>query len=109
MKEKQLREHSKCSICEQLIGRTGLPVFATVEIKNWGVKLEAIKRQDGLANLIGSSRIAQVMGGDEDMAELVAPPVTLTLCFRCSTQEEIVIAEAAMDAQQAPESGGGDA
>jgi hypothetical protein len=83
MNEKELREHADCIICGKPIGHTGLPAFLTVEIKNWSVNLDAVQRQTGLAMMLGSARIAQAMGADEEMATLV-DSTELTLCWECA-------------------------
>lgn len=65
MKENQLREVAMCAVCGKPFGHTGLPLFWRVTIERFGVDLNAIRRQDGLAMMMGSSALAQVMGADE--------------------------------------------
>ncbi len=92
MKEKELREHSNCSICEKKIGETGIPLFWTVQIKWFGIKLDAVQRQQGLTMMLGGhAGLAGVMGPDEDMAECIRT-VTLTVCEDCAVMRDLPIA-----------------
>ena len=84
MKEKELREHAICSRCKKPIGHTGLPLFWTLRVERFGIKSQAIHRQDGLAAFLGNSALASVMGPDEDLAESILDPVELTLCEECA-------------------------
>jgi len=91
MKEKELREAAVCAVCHQPFGHTGLPFFWRVTIERFGVDIRAVQRQDGLAAMIGSSLIANVMGADEELAKPFMEPVKITVCEECST-ENIMIA-----------------
>ena len=85
MKEKELRKHAICSQCGKPIGHTGLPLFWTLEIDRHGIKLDAVKRQDGLTALLGGhAGIAQVMGTDEEMTEKMMDTKRITLCETCA-------------------------
>jgi hypothetical protein len=86
MKELELRRHSTCDLCDKPIGHTGLPLFWRLKVDRWGIDLAAARRQDGLAQFIGSTAIARVMGPDEDMAKPMMPPVTLTACETCAVE-----------------------
>jgi len=92
LKEQELRGHDTCSICKRKIGHTGLPLFWTVEIKRYGIKMGAVQRQDGLAMMMGShAALAAVMGPNEDMAECIAT-ATLTVCETCAVEENLPVA-----------------
>ncbi len=84
MKEKELREHAICTICNQNITHTGLLLFWTVTVEQHRIKLDAVQHQDRLAQMLGSSRLAQIMGIDAEMTETVLKPVTLTFCEICA-------------------------
>lgn len=90
MREEELLEHADCSICNRKIGACGVPLFWTAEIKRHGLKIDAIRRQDGLAALIGSPVIANALGPDEEMTEELISQ-TITICEECATQKEINI------------------
>lgn len=83
MRERELRQHAKCSACGELIGHTGLPLFSVVTIKRHGIKVDAVRRQDGLAAMLGSPLLAGVMGADEEMTEIMDEG-TFTLCEACA-------------------------
>ncbi len=96
MKEKELREHAKCDLCELGIGHTGLPLFWTVKIERHGVLIDAVRRQDGLGAFLGSPALAAVMGTDEEMTKPMMAPVELTVCESCATDRGLPIAALAM-------------
>ncbi len=84
MKEQELRKRATCGVCGKKIGHTGLPLFWTLKIERHGVKANAVRRQDGLAAMLGSSEIARVMGTDEEMTTSLMKPVTVTVCESCA-------------------------
>lgn len=83
MRESELREHTACSICKQKICSVGLPLFWTVDIKRYGIKMDVVRRQDGLAALLRNSELASIMGVDEDMT-VILEDAKLTLCEECA-------------------------
>jgi hypothetical protein len=92
VREKELRESSICANCGKPFGHTQLPIFFRVTIEQLGVDIEAIRRQDGLAALLGgSSAIAMVMGADEEMTKPLREPVTVTLCYDCAVSPVCVL------------------
>lgn len=83
MKERELREHSVCCVCKQKIGRGG-PTFSILSFDVYTLNIEALQRQQGLTMFLGgSASLAQVMGPNEDMADLVSS-TKFTLCGNCS-------------------------
>ena len=82
MKEKELRERATCSMCGQKIGASGLPMFWTVEIKQYVIDLAAAQRQQGLGLMLGGA-LAMHMGPDEELAKEMGEPATLTVCAHC--------------------------
>ena len=92
MKERELREHSCCSICTRKLLHTGLPLFWRVTIERFGVDLGAVQRQTGLAMMLGSAGLAAAMGPDEDMAKPVMEPLQLVVCETCAVDREIPLA-----------------
>lgn len=97
MKEKELREAARCGCCKKLIGHTGAPMFYRVTVETHVLNVPEIRRQDGLALMLGSSSIAAVMGVNADMTQ-VASKKTITVCLDCcvngSTVAEVVEADA---------------
>ena len=83
MKEKELRKHAKCSECGKGIGHTGIPLFWTVKAVRWGLKADALRRQQGLTMMMGNAALAAAMGPDEDLAEKVTSH-DITLCEECA-------------------------
>lgn len=101
MKEAELRKHSNCSLCKQPILSGGLPLFYRVTVERFGVDLTAVRRQSGLAAMIGHAGIAAAMGPDEDMAKPIMEPVVLTVCEPCSINRELPVAVLAEPAREA--------
>lgn len=92
MKERELREHSNCSICTKKLLHTGVPLFWRVTIERFGIDLGAIQRQTGLAMMLGSASVAAAMGPDEDMAKLVMEPLELAVCDTCAVDADMPLA-----------------
>lgn len=92
MKESELRNHAICSLCEKPICSNGLPLFWRVRIERFGIDATAVRRQTGLAMMLGSPSLAAVMGPDEDMAIPVMEPATLTVCELCACERALPIA-----------------
>jgi hypothetical protein len=84
MKEAELRKHAKCTLCNRGIGHVGLPLFWRVTIERFGVDINAAKRLDGLAAMLGSPALASVMGPNEDLAQPLMEPAVLTICESCN-------------------------
>ena len=84
MKEKELRESAQCAVCHKAIGHTGLPLFWRVTIERFGVNLNAVRRQDGLAMMLGSQALASVMGANEEMTVSMMEPVKVSVCESCA-------------------------
>lgn len=84
MKEKELRQHAKCTICGEGIGKCSVPVFFRLRIEQFVLDLKAIQRQQGLTmQLGGAAGIAAAMGPDEEMTATL-DSVTLTVCQHCA-------------------------
>jgi hypothetical protein len=84
MKEQELRQRTECANCHKKIGHTGLPLFWVLKIERHAIDIEAVKRQDGLAAMLGGNAIlAHVMGTDAEMTKMMES-VEITLCESCA-------------------------
>jgi len=92
MKEAELRMHATCGLCKKPIMNGGLPLFWRITIERFGIDVSAAKRQDGLAQLLGSSALANVMGTDADMASPVMEPTSISVCEPCAMEPAPAIA-----------------
>ena len=93
MKERELRKIAKCALCRKQFGHEGLPLFWRVKIERYGVDMNAIQRQTGLALMFGGNgAIAAVMGPDEDMAKRIGDATEFTVCEKCAISQEYSIA-----------------
>lgn len=106
MKEAELRNHTHCNLCHRKIGECGIPLFWRVTVERFGVDLQAVQRQDGLGQFLGSTAISGAMGPDEDMAKPMMDPVTLTVCETCGTGKMMhVVAAALVESESSTEKG----
>lgn len=62
-------------------------MFWRVRIERQGIDMAAVRRQTGLAMVLGSAALAMVLGPDEDLTTPLMEPVTLTVCETCGTQD----------------------
>lgn len=85
MRETELRDSVTCALCGRPVGLTGLPLFWRVRIERHGIDLAAVRRQSGLALLLGNADIARTMGPDEEMTIPLMNPITFTVCEPCGT------------------------
>ena len=86
MKEEELRKVANCSFCGNGIGKEG-PIFWRVRIEQYGLKIDALRRQQGLGMMLGGhGALAMVMGADEDMAEIIESS-EITVCQKCAITE----------------------
>jgi hypothetical protein len=94
MKEDELRKHAKCSICGKGVLHTGVPLFWTLTVNQYGVDIGAVRRNGAIADYFGGghngSVLARALGEDEDMTEKVMDTVTLTLCENCAMEPVII-------------------
>ena len=93
MKEKELRDNAKCSLCGNGLMTKGNPLFAIVTVKTQVIDLRAIQRQAGLEMIIGDVAIAQALSPNENMTKDLNT-VTATICYDCfmkkTTIEELL-------------------
>lgn len=73
LKEERLVKMGNCKVCGEPALKGG-PTFYCVSILHGGFMLDAIKRRVGLEMQLGSSKLAQVMGPNEDIAKIVDGP-----------------------------------
>jgi hypothetical protein len=93
MKEKELRSHATCSLCEQPIGKTGLPMFWTAKVERHALDLGAIQRQDGLAMSLGNrAGLAEVFSRGEEMTKTLMEEKVITICEDCAMKDGIILA-----------------
>lgn len=91
MNELELRAASICGLCRKPFGHAGAPIFYRVTVETFIVNVAAVRRQDGFAQMMGSSELARIMGPGEDLAQS-ADRKTLTVCMKCCVEGETVAA-----------------
>lgn len=85
MNEKELREASTCAACGKPIGHAGLPMFWRVRFQRFGVDLNAVRRQDGLATFLGNATLAAALSPERDLASPIDAPIEVTVCETCAS------------------------
>ena len=99
LREKELRAAANCICCRKPIGHTGIPLFWRVTLERHGVNMQAVKRQDGLTAMLGGhAGLAQIMGPDEAMTQVLHGPVTVTVCEGCALESHPIAMMAEKDA-----------
>ncbi len=86
MKEAELLELGRCASCGKKLCESGLPLFYLLRIERYGIRADAMRRRDGLAMVLGSSKLAAVMGPDEDIAVPVMEAARVALCEPCGSE-----------------------
>lgn len=86
MKEKELRKIAQCWCCKKPFGNCGVLGFYRLKLEYFNINAEAIKRQDGLAVMLNSPFLAQVMGQDADIAKSLWIK-EITICAICALKE----------------------
>ena len=100
LREEDLLKVAKCGLCGKGIGHTGLPLFWRVTVVRYGIDVNAVLRQDGLAQHIGSSMLARVMGPDEVMAKPIGEAVTSKVLYPLESEQlELPFDDAPADVQ----------
>lgn len=92
MKEAELRAHATCSLCAKKILSTGLPLFWRLTVERFGVHVDRVQRQNGLAMMLGNAHLAMHMDPQETMADPVMEPVVLTVCEACAVARALPVA-----------------
>ena len=65
-------------------------MFWTVKIARYGLKLDALQRQQGLTMMLGGhAELAQIMGTDEEMTSPLLDEVEITVCETCATERSL--------------------
>jgi hypothetical protein len=98
VKEAELRELATCCVCHQKILASGVPLFWRVTVERFGVDLAAVRRQDGLAQFVGSSAVAEAIGPGEEMTVPISR-VVVAVCEKCCT-ENVCVAQLAEAGRQ---------
>lgn len=93
MNEQELRAVATCGLCRKKVLHTGLPLFWRVRIERHGIKMDAVRRQAGMEQLMnGSVALAMVMGPNEDMTMPVMEPLEFTVCEDCAMRSSLCLA-----------------
>mgnify|MGYP001571332043 CR=1 FL=1 len=82
MKEEELRKLSICGVCQEKIGKSGSSLFFKATLELYCLDFNALNKQQGLTMMLGSAKLAEVMGTGEDLANKIDTSV-LSVCYNC--------------------------
>ncbi len=74
-----------CIACSKPFMHSGAIQFYKLRVGSFIVNLDAARRQHGLEMMLGSPRVAQVMGPDDDMAVAVCAH-DVCVCQTCALE-----------------------
>jgi len=80
------KDVEKCALCGEGIA-TRVPIFFRVKVERLGLDLAAVNQRQGLDLMIGPA-LAEVMGPDEDLAQVMTTRSGL-VCMQCATDHKI--------------------
>lgn len=90
---RKLRDVRACLACGEGVARGGKEIaFYEVSIQQFVLLPGAIRRHGGLATMLGSTALAEVMGPDEDIAQAPSPPMRFWVCQPCAVGEQSLLA-----------------
>jgi hypothetical protein len=58
-------------------------LFCRISIERFGIRTDRVRRAHGMELMMGNARLANIMGPDEDLAELVDSQRDLLVCGQC--------------------------
>lgn len=90
MKRKDVQ---KCILCNKGMLHSSMPMFYTIKINRMVLDLGAIEQTAGLEQYLGSTKLAEVMGPNLDIAECLSEGREVWVCANCAIQSGITIAE----------------
>ena len=72
LKEDELRELAICRCCKRKIGETPVPILWKLNAERHGLDAGALKRQQGLTDMLGGhAALARVMGPNSNMTKVL--------------------------------------
>lgn len=104
------RDLKRCAMCDRGVAERGDLTFYRVSIEHFVLDARAIQRRHGLETFFGGggpgAALAEVMGGDEDLAKRLGDPAAGILCMHCAMHGgpvAVVTQEIAVRAKSATE------
>lgn len=96
-------EIQRCGLCGRGVMHSGSILFTQVTVERFGVDAQAVRRQHGLEQFMGSPVLAGILGPDEDLAVSVSEKRTFLVCDPCSGKSHLLdrMMEQAIDAERA--------
>ena len=85
MRAKELIGLGRCAACGKKLCESGWPLFYTVTVARYGLDADAMRRHAGLALMLGSEMLGEVMGPDEELTQTLLEPTMFVMCEPCGS------------------------
>lgn len=90
LKEEELIKHVTCVLCRKPIAHSGVPIFYTLQLKQYALDTYAIKQRDALTQFIGSSVVANAISPSVELALEMNDSKPKAICLRCTQTKEFM-------------------
>lgn len=84
MKAMQPSDIRPCDLCGKPLCHTQVPLFYRVRIEHMGVDLNVGRQLDGLAMMLGSSRLAEAFAPSTELVKPLGEADELLVCQDCA-------------------------
>lgn len=81
--DREIQSFVACSRCKHPIAHKGIPTFYTVEIKQFAINEQAIRRRDANVRFMGTASGSAALGFNDSMAVQVPFNVRFAVCITC--------------------------
>lgn len=90
-------EFKNCALCDKGVAHDHQIMFYRIGFERFGLDPNAIRRQHGLEQMIGSPVIAHIMGLDEHLAVPIGDAKSMLICGNCMHERLPILMAAAED------------
>ena len=81
------KDFKPCHLCGKGMMHAGHPLFLRVTIERLGINKRAVDRAAGLEMMMGgNAMLANIMGPDEDLAEVIDGRTDMLICTPCASE-----------------------
>jgi hypothetical protein len=85
------KDFKPCAICCKGVMHAGHPLFLRVSIDRLGIRADRVQRAHGMELMMGGNALlANIMGPDEDLAEVLEQQKDLLVCGSCLDKHPIL-------------------
>jgi hypothetical protein len=85
------RDFKPCALCRKGVMHAGHILFLRLSIDRLGVRVDRVKRAHGMELMMGGNALlANIMGPDEDLAEVIDGQRDLLVCGECLDKHPVL-------------------